>query len=69
MHQCPQALHQAEALCAQIITPIGALRIYSAVIGRHNVPNMLAAVATALATSIPGTQITLAVRALAFILL
>ena len=49
--------------CMQIITPIGALRVYSAVIGRHNVPYMLAAVATALCTSIPGTQITLAVRA------
>ena len=47
----------------QIITPIGALRVYSAVIGRHNIPYMLAAVATALCTSIPGTQITLAVSA------
>ena len=49
----------------QIITPVGALRIYSAVIGRHNVPHMLAAVATALAASIPGTQISLAVSAAA----
>ena len=50
----------------QIVTPVGAVRVYSAVIGKHNVPYMLAAVAVALAASydraLQGRSITLAVR-------
>ena len=74
VHTAPQAqsnrLHiilfkTFDPSCAQIVTPIGSVRIFSAVIGRHNVPYMLAAVAVALAANHPTAmgerQITLAV--------
>ena len=38
---------------AQIVTPIGSIRVFSAVVGRHNVPHMLAAVAVSLAAAHP----------------
>ena len=58
---------ESERRRAQIVTPIGAIRVFSAVIGRHNVPHMLAAVAVALAAAHPSAMgdrsITLAVSA------
>ncbi len=52
------------AISAQVLlrTPVGDLQINSPLVGRHNVYNILAAVATGLATTVRGKPVPLKAR-------